>query len=149
MESAVVSARGSRLHRFRPAASADEPHTWQGAGVQEYKQAAEHHCGVLRTVLIGAGGEATRFQVRYFEIGPGGFTTLEHHRHEHAVVVLRGTGEVRLGESWHVVGFGDAVYVAADEVHQLRNRGSEPFGFLCMVDSERDAPVAVEAGGVV
>ncbi len=93
-------------------------------------------------MLVGAAGEKTHFQLRYFEIAPGGFTTRERHHHEHAVVVLRGTGEVYLADGWHHVGFGDTVYVAPDEVHQLRNSGSEPFGFLCVVDSERDGPVA-------
>ena len=62
------------------------------------------------------------------------------------MVVLRGAGKVRLGETWHDVGFGDVVYVAPDEVHQLRNAGAEPFGFLCVVDSERDRPVALQGG---
>ncbi|MFO0845558.1 MAG: cupin domain-containing protein [Gemmataceae bacterium] len=138
-----VSAKGSRLHRFRAARSPGEPHLWDGVPVQDYKPVADHHCGVLRSVLIGEAGERTRFHVRYFEIAPGGYSTLEHHRHEHVVIVLRGGGEVRLGETWHAVGFGDTVYVAPDEVHRLRNRGEEPFGFLCMVDAERDRPVAV------
>ncbi len=138
---AAVSPKGSRIHRFHSAA-----HTWEGVPVQQYKEPAAHHCGVSRAVLIGASGEKTRFQVRYFEIAPGGFTTLESHRHEHAVVVLRGWGEVYLGGGWHGVGFGDLVYVAPEDVHQLRNPGSEPFGFLCMVDSERDQPVPAGAG---
>jgi quercetin dioxygenase-like cupin family protein len=140
----LVSDRGSRIHRFQPGATTDAPNLWRGVPVQQYKPAADHHCGVLRAVLVGDSGEKTRFQVRYFEIASGGFTTLEHHRHEHVVVVLRGQGQVRLGTIWHSVGFGDAVYVAPDEVHQLRNTGSEPFGFLCIVDSERDRPVAVD-----
>jgi ribulose-bisphosphate carboxylase large chain len=109
-----------------------------------YKPAADHHCGVTRTVLAGEGGEQTAFHVRYFEIAPGGFTTLERHRHEHVVVVLRGRGEIRLGEETHPLGFGDTAYVAPDEVHQLHNpSATEPFGFLCMVDARRDAPVPV------
>jgi ribulose-bisphosphate carboxylase large chain len=120
------------------------PNTWQGVPPQQYKVAADHHCGVVRSVLVGERGEQTRFALRYFEIAPGGFTTLEHHRHEHAVVVMRGQGEVRLDADWHLVGFGDLVYVAPDEVHQLRNPSQEePFGFLCVVDAERDQPVAV------
>jgi quercetin dioxygenase-like cupin family protein len=141
---APVSAKGSRVHRFQPASGA-APHTWQGVAVQEYKLAAEHHCGVIRAVLAGDGDDRTAFQIRYFEISPGGFTTLERHRHEHVVVVLRGTGRVRLDDTWHEVGFGDTVYVAPDEVHQLRNDGGEPFGFLCVVDRERDRPVPVSA----
>lgn len=137
---AVVSEKGSRVHRHQPAGGPAEPHAWRGVAVQEYKLAADHHCGVLRSVLVGGNGEQTQFEVRYFEIAPGGFTTLEHHRHEHVVVVLRGGGEVRLGEEWHPVGFGDTVYVAPHEVHQLRNPGQEPFGFLCVVDAQRDRP---------
>jgi ribulose-bisphosphate carboxylase large chain len=144
--SSHVSAKGSRIHRFQPGSTAAEPHLWQGVPVQDYKQPAEHHCGVLRAVLVGDSGEKTQFQLRYFEIGPGGFTTLEHHRHEHAVVVLRGRGQVRLDQTWHDLGFGDTVYVAADEVHQLRNAAEEPFGFLCVVDRERDRPVRVDPG---
>ena len=46
----------------------------------------------------------------------------------------------------HEVGFGDTVYVAPHEVHQLRNASAtEPFGFLCMVDAERDRPTVVGA----
>lgn len=115
---------------------------WEGVPVAEYKAWAEHWCGVARSVLVGERGEQTAFQVRYFEIAPGGFSSLESHRHEHAVVVLRGRGQVRLGNAVHELGFGDAVYVAADEVHQFRNPSAEePFGFLCVVDAQRDRPV--------
>jgi ribulose-bisphosphate carboxylase large chain len=111
---------------------------------QEYKAAADQHCGVTRSVLVGEGGEKTAFHVRYFEVAPGGFTTLERHAHEHVVVVMRGRGVAVLGGEEHELGYGDALYVAPDEVHQLRNPSAqEPFGFLCMVDAVRDRPVAV------
>ena len=141
---ARVSDKGSRVHRFIPAMAPAESNAWHGVAVEDYKAPAAHHCGVERSVLAGADGDATRFQVRYFEISPNGFSSREHHRHEHVVVVMRGTGEVCLGGTWHEVGFGDTVYVAPLEVHQLRNRGAEPFGFLCVVDAERDSPVSVE-----
>jgi quercetin dioxygenase-like cupin family protein len=139
-EPARVTESGSRVHRFVPGAT----HTWRGVPVQEYKAAADHHCGVRRSVLAGEAGEKTSFQVRYFEIAAGGFTTLEHHAHEHVVIVLRGVGQVRLADTWHEVAVGDAVYVAPHEVHQLRNPGAEPFGFFCIVDAQRDRPVPVE-----
>jgi quercetin dioxygenase-like cupin family protein len=95
--------------------------------------------------LVGEGGESTRFHVRYFEIAPGGFTSLERHQHEHVVVVLRGRGHVQLGGQVHVVGYGDTVYVAPQESHQFRNASAdEPFGFLCIVDAERDGPVLLQ-----
>jgi ribulose-bisphosphate carboxylase large chain len=127
---------GSRVLRWQP------DFRWDGAPVEAYKAPADHWCGINRAVLAGGHGEQTAFHVRYFEIDPGGYSSLEHHAHEHVVFVLRGRGEVRLGEAVHELGFGDVVYVAPHEVHQFRNRGDEPFGFLCMVDARRDAPVA-------
>src|SRR5262245_46247386 len=126
----AVGTAGSRVHRFRPG------FRWDGVPAAEYKQAAEHWCGVARMTLAGGRGEQTAFHVRYFEIAPGGFSSLERHRHEHVVVVLRGRGRVRLGEAVHDVGFGDTIYVAPHEPHQFRNPSAEePFGFLCVVDA--------------
>jgi quercetin dioxygenase-like cupin family protein len=134
----------SRVLRFRPAGDADAANGWEGIQALAYKPAADHHCGVVRNTLIGDSGERTAFHVRYFEIAPGGFTSLERHEHEHVVIVLRGGGEVRLGVERHPLAFGDAVYVAPWETHQLHNpSSSEPFGFLCLVDACRDAPQPV------
>jgi quercetin dioxygenase-like cupin family protein len=135
---------GSRVVRFQPP-DTGATFRWQEVPAIEYKPVADTHSGVTRTVLAGASGETTAFQVRYFEVAPGGFTTLERHRHEHVVVVLRGRGEVQLGDEIHALGFGDNVYVAPHEVHQFRNpSATEPFGFLCVVDAERDRPVAMK-----
>ena len=50
-------------------------------------------------------------------------------------------GSVRASR-WGGLGNGDVVYVSPDEVHQFRNPSpTEPFGFLCIVDAERDAPI--------
>ena len=140
-----VSEAGSRIHRFLPALTPDAPNAWSGVPLQDYKTPAAHHCGVTRSVLVGESGEATKFHLRYFEIEPGGFTTMERHQHEHVVVVMRGRGSVRLGEGTHEVGHGDTLYVAPGETHQLRNSGTEPFGFLCLVDAERDRPMPVSS----
>jgi quercetin dioxygenase-like cupin family protein len=131
---------GSRVLRFQPG------FRWPGVAVVQYKEAANHWCGVSRSVLVGESGEGTAFHVRYFEIAPGGFSSLEEHVHEHAVIVLRGRGQVRLGEAVHDLGFGDTVYVAPREVHQFRNSSAdEPFGFLCIVDAQRDRPVVKDS----
>lgn len=130
-----ASRTGSRVHRCL------DRFRWEGVPVQQYKSEAEHWRGVVRMVLAGESGERTAFHVRYFEVAPGGFTSLERHRHEHVVLVLRGVGEVQLGESVHALGPGDLVYVAPDELHQFRNpSGTEPLGFLCIVDAVRDRP---------
>ena len=47
-------------------------------------------------------------------------------------------------EQLHEIGCGDAIYVAPHEPHQFRNPSAdEPLGFLCIVDAERDRPVAL------
>lgn len=115
---------------------------WTGVPVQPYKKETHSWKDVARHWLIGDGGETTKFHVRYFEVAPGGFTTLEVHRHEHVVIPLRGRGEVRFGdERAEPLGFGDCVYVAPSDPHQFRNTDpAEPFGFLCIVNAERDPP---------
>jgi quercetin dioxygenase-like cupin family protein len=135
----AAEAAGSRVLRFRG------DFRWQGIPICEYKQSGEHWCGVARMALVGETGEQTRFHVRYFEIAPGGFSSRESHRHEHAVIVLRGRGVVELGGERHELNFGDTVYVAPHEVHKFANPTAEPFGFLCIVDAERDRPVLAPA----
>jgi quercetin dioxygenase-like cupin family protein len=53
---------------------------------------------------------------------------------------------VQLGETVHELAAGDLVYVAPDEPHQFRNpSATEPLGFLCIVDAQRDRPVLIQA----
>lgn len=114
---------------------------WSRVPIADYKPEDDSWRGVTRRVFVGETGESPRFHVRYFEIEPGGYTTLERHRHEHAVFVLRGEGQVVLGRETRKVSFGDVVYVAPEDPHQFRNDdGPEPFGFLCIVNAERDRP---------
>lgn len=74
---------------------------------------------------------------------------MEKHQHEHVVIPLRGRGEAQTGELIYRVGFGDVVYVAPGDPHQFRcpPDTGEPFGFLCIVNAERDRPVPVEGLG--
>ncbi|MCI0339751.1 MAG: cupin domain-containing protein [Planctomycetales bacterium] len=132
----------SKVLRFR------EGFSWEGIAPAPYKRETHTWKDVARHVLIGEGGETPRFHVRYFEVAPDGWTTLETHRHEHVVVVMRGRGEVRLGDRTEPISFGDVVYVAPSDVHQFRCAGGEPFGFLCLVNAERDPPKPVRGGGV-
>jgi oxalate decarboxylase/phosphoglucose isomerase-like protein (cupin superfamily) len=65
---------------------------------------------------------------------------LEKHRYVHAVVVLCGQGKVIVGHEVFDVAPFDLVYVPSLLPHQFVNTGSEPFGFLCPVDADRDRP---------
>lgn len=113
---------------------------WEGIEPAVYKAIDDRWRGVTRHGLVGQ-GEATPFHVRYFEVEPGGYTTFERHEHQHVVVAIRGRGEVRLGEPWEKLEFGDLVFVASNQPHQFRSIGDEPFGFLCIVAADRDRPV--------
>jgi quercetin dioxygenase-like cupin family protein len=84
------------------------------------------------------------FEVRYFELAPGGFSSLEKHAHVHAVVCVRGRGRALIGGSVVDLAPFDLVQAAAWEPHRWLNAGDEPFGFLCTVEGERDRPVALD-----
>jgi quercetin dioxygenase-like cupin family protein len=113
---------------------------WEGAKQVTYKDPGDDWRAVTRHGLVGP-DEGTPFHLRYFEIEPGGFTTYERHAHQHVVVAVRGQGEVRMGDRWEPVNYGDVVYVAPNDPHQFRAAGDEPFGFLCIVAAERDRPI--------
>jgi quercetin dioxygenase-like cupin family protein len=81
-----------------------------------------------------------RFNVRYFEIARGGFTSLERHRHSHVVFGLRGRGRVRVGEKHYLIGRMDMIYIAPGQSHQLIAAVRGPFGFLCSRCAARQAP---------
>jgi quercetin dioxygenase-like cupin family protein len=120
--------------------------SWDGIPAQVYKRGDRGETGlgwrdVARHTL--AGGEALRFQLRYFEIGPGGFSSLEQHAHAHTIVVLRGRGRVVAGSMVFAVEPFDVVVIPPGSPHQFVTAGEEPFGFLCPVDAERDPPKAV------
>lgn len=120
--------------------------SWEGVNSQIYKRgdAGENGLGwrdVVRHTL--AGGDALSFQLRYFEIGSGGYSSLEKHAHAHTIVVLRGRGQVVAGREVFAVEPFDLVVIPPGTPHQFVNAGTEPFGFLCPVDAERDVPQAV------
>lgn len=119
---------------------------WSGISPAPYKTDDGSFLGVSRRVFVGESGESPSFHTRYFEVAPGGYTTLEQHQHEHVVVVMRGKGVALVGQRRLALSFADVLYIAPDEVHQLSNSGDEPFGFLCIVNAKRDRPRPLEPG---
>jgi quercetin dioxygenase-like cupin family protein len=118
---------------------------WAGVPVADYKPDPALFRGVTRQTVVGdgPGEEGSAVVTRYFEVQPGGYSTLERHEHRHTVIVLRGRGTVRLGAETHDLAPFDAVYVAPHTIHQFRADAGEPLGFLCVVERERDRPTAV------
>jgi ribulose-bisphosphate carboxylase large chain len=115
---------------------------WDGRSATAYKTNGDlPFQDVARTELMGAHGERTAFDVRYFEIAPGGHSSLEKHLHTHVVIGLRGEGVLHSGDRELRVKPFDLAYIPPLAVHQLRNEGAEPFGFFCIVDHDRDRPM--------
>ena len=81
-----------------------------------------------------------RCELRYFEVAPGGYSTLERHEHVHGVMILRGAADVLVGAEIRPVRTFDLVHIPPMTWHQFRTKGDEPMGFLCMVNVERDRP---------
>jgi len=120
---------------------------WQEVDVLAYKQeGSAPFKDVTRQVLFE--GTDLPTQLRYFEVAPGGHTTLERHNHVHAVMVIRGKGQCLVGDEAHDIALHDLVSVPPMTWHQFHAAPDEPLGFLCMVASERDRPQLPEADEV-
>lgn len=121
---------------------------WHDVERETYKTEGTHFSGIIRQTLLGEneGEQHLNFITRYFEIQPGGYSSLERHGHPHTVVVLRGGGRVILGERVEEIVPFDCVYVSPGTLHQFHAMGDEPLGFLCIVDRARDRPQLPSAG---
>jgi S-methyl-1-thioxylulose 5-phosphate methylthiotransferase len=124
-----------------------EPFRWEGIEVRPYKQEGTHFSGVTRQVLFD-GGDGLACQLRYFEIAPGGWSSLERHQHAHVVMLVRGRARVLVGDRIVDAGMHDLVQVPSLTWHQFQAGGDAPLGFLCMVDCERDAPERPDAAAL-
>ena len=58
--------------------------------------------------------------------------------HTHIVIGARGRGVLVLGSRRETLAPMDVACIGPLEAHQLRNESSEPFGFFCIVDHDRD-----------
>lgn len=112
---------------------------WQDVALLAYKQVGSAPFrDVTRQVLFD--DPALGCELRYFEVAPGGHSTLERHEHVHAVMVLRGHGRCLVGDQVFEVAEQDLVHIPAMTWHQFRAQEDAPLGFLCMVNTVRDRP---------
>jgi quercetin dioxygenase-like cupin family protein len=117
---------------------------WQGVERMPYKEQGEAPFrAITRQVLFDE--QALGCQLRYFEMAPGGYSTLERHEHMHAVMILRGHGQCLLGDAVRDVAPHDLVTIPAWTWHQFRANAGEIMGFLCMVNQQRDKPQLPDA----
>jgi mannose-6-phosphate isomerase-like protein (cupin superfamily) len=113
--------------------------TWAGIDILPYKEDTNIFRQVTRQRLFD-GGHDLPVELRYFEVGEGGHSTLERHEHAHLVVVIRGRGQVLVGDEVSEIDLHDVVQIDPMTWHQFRASRGEPLGFLCVVSVERDKP---------
>ena len=115
---------------------------WESIKPKVYKTESENFKDISRYSLLGEGKDEheLNMQTRYFEIKPGGYSSLEYHRHPHSVIIIRGKGSVVLGDELHDISLHDVIYISPETIHQFHADKGEPLGFLCIVDRYRDKP---------
>lgn len=89
--------------------------------------------GMEKRVMIGPQQGAPNFVMRVFDLPPGASSPYHSHDWEHEVYILSGQGVVVSEQGETAVGLEDAIYIAAGEMHCLRNEGADVFRFLCLV----------------
>jgi quercetin dioxygenase-like cupin family protein len=121
--------------------------TFRWAGVEEeaYKFSLGDERGmgwkdVTRHTIGHPDDLGADFELRYFELEPGGYSSVEKHAHVHLVVAVRGAGRALVGGAVVDLAPLDALYIPSLTPHRWLNEGDEPFGFLCTVDADRDRP---------
>lgn len=117
-----------------------DDYRWEGVERKDYKTDTANFRSIHRYSLLGEEYEPLSAHTRYFEIQPGGYSSLERHQHPHSVVVIRGGGSVILDNALHPIGLHDVVYIAPYSIHQFHADRGETLGFICVVDRDRDRP---------
>jgi mannose-6-phosphate isomerase-like protein (cupin superfamily) len=120
---------------------------WQGAELLPYKEDSNIFKSVTRQKLF-EGGYDLPVELRYFEVGEGGHSTLERHEHAHLVMVIRGCGRVLVGERVEEIDLHDVVHIPPMTWHQFQACRGEELGFVCVVNVQRDKPQRPEQNEV-
>ncbi len=112
---------------------------WQDVATRAYKDGDGPYQGVTRQVLF-EGEPELPVEWRYFEVAPGGHSTLERHEHLHFVMIGRGAGEALIDGALRALKPFDLIRVPSLSWHQFRAAPDAPLGFFCLVAAARDRP---------
>ena len=89
---------------------------------------------VNKQIVIGPDDGSNEIILRYFSLEPDG--TSPHHAHDfpHLVKIEAGNGVITDENGLeHQLKKGDYVFINDKEPHHLKNTGTEPFDFICIV----------------
>ena len=125
--------------RHRAHVATAEGVRWDGVEHKPYKEDERALFSMISRQTLFSRADLAG-ELRYFEVAPGGFSTLERHEHVHAVLILTGAGQALVGDEVVTLSRSDLVTVPPMTWHQFRANAGQPLGFLCMVDAIRDKP---------
>lgn len=115
-------------------------YSWSGVEKKEYKTDTQNFKDIHRYTLLKDESPGLNIETRYFEIAPGGYSSLEQHEHTHSVIVIRGSGSVILDNDLYEISKHDIIYISPKTIHQFHADNMQPLGFICVVDNDRDRP---------
>ncbi|MEX0746917.1 MAG: cupin domain-containing protein [Rhodothermales bacterium] len=125
---------------FRKFRHGESGFRWDDVPLKQYKEEGTHFRSITRQVLFSGDGDQP-CELRYFEVAPGGHSTLEKHVHTHAIMIIRGRGRAILGNGVVEIEAFDLLHVPPMTWHQLLAHSDEALGFLCQVSCDRDRPI--------
>lgn len=86
----------------------------------------------IRELLAPRNSSIVRQSLAEARLPPGAATTPHHHPvTEEIYYILSGTGRLRVGQEWRLVGPGDAIAIPPGQSHQICNPGDTMLVFLC------------------
>ncbi len=89
--------------------------------------------GAQKKVVIGPNEGAPTFVMRVFDVPPGGASNDHSHDFEHEVLILKGQATLKGDGPDQIVTEGTAIFIPANERHQLVNTGKKTLQFMCCV----------------
>ncbi|ERN42203.1 mannose-6-phosphate isomerase [Rubidibacter lacunae KORDI 51-2] len=77
---------------------------------------------------------ALRYSLAHAIVPPGQVSVPHALKTSEVYYIISGTGEMHIDDEAQLIGPGDAVYIPPNAKQYVRNTGSEPLLFVCMVD---------------
>ena len=91
----ILRMRSSRRSRTAPRATTI---VGTASKLRPYKEDERALFRAIYLAMVLFSDPAMAGELRYFEVAPGGFSTLERHEHMHGVLILRGRGHCLVGD---------------------------------------------------
>ena len=109
----------------RPIYRKAKDYRWDGVDELPYKEDDRALFKTITRQVLFSDPEM-HSELRYFEMAPGGFSTLERHQHMHAVLILRGRGHCLVGSEVKPIETRDLITVPSMTWHQFRATRDKP-----------------------